>query len=340
LQEPTGHPLVGFFELVIAEKERPMSSIPLRVAACALAIASAQAQASCGSAFCSLLTDWSSGAAGLGASDYVDLRYEYIDQSQPRSGSQRVAVGALPRHHDEVSTKNRNLVANYTHTFANDWGLSITAPLAARDHFHIHNHRGAKLDERWNFREAGDVSVTARYRIPSKDAAPRTGAAGFLFGLKLPTGRTSITNSAGDLAERSLQPGSGSVDAIVGGFYQKDLGGSSSWFMQATLQHAIRGSDFKPGTKLAADIGYARSVTERLSVAVQLNAVFKRRDSGPLAEPADSGGRSLFLSPGVSYAVGESLRVYAVVQQPLYQYVNGVQLTAKNAVVVGINGRF
>ncbi|HSH90940.1 MAG TPA: transporter [Ramlibacter sp.] len=318
-----------------------MSPSISRVAAFAFAVACTQTHASCGSAFCSLLTDWSSGAAGLGASDFVDLRYESIDQSQPRSGSQKVAVGAIPRHHDEVSTRNRNLVANYTHNFANEWGVSITAPLAARDHFHIHNHRGARIDERWTFREAGDVSVIARYRVPAAaDAAPSAGAAGFLFGVKLPTGRTSIRNGAGDLAERSLQPGSGSVDAIVGAFYQKELGASSSWFTQATLRHAIRGRDFKPGAQLAADIGYAHSVTDRLSVALQLNAVLKRRDSGPLGEPADSGGRFLFLSPGVSYAVGESLRVYAVYQQPIYQYVNGVQLTAKNAVVVGINGRF
>ena len=49
---------------------------------------------------------------------------------------------------------------------------------------------------------------------------------------------------------------------------------------------------------------------------------------GAQAEPDDSGGRSLFLSPGVGYAVSKDVQLYGFLQLPLYQYVNGVQLTA------------
>jgi hypothetical protein len=68
--------------------------------------------------------------------------------------------------------------------------------------------------------------------------------------------------------------------------------------------------------------------------------VVKARDHGAQAEPDDSGSRSLFLSPGVSYKMGEMFRVYGYWQQPLYQHVNGVQLTARRAVVVGVSTRF
>jgi len=64
------------------------------------------------------------------------------------------------------------------------------------------------------------------------------------------------------------------------------------------------------------------------------------KDSGINAEPEDSGGRSLFISPGVSIAVTQDVRVYGFLQAPLYQYVNGVQLTADKAAVVGISARF
>jgi len=64
------------------------------------------------------------------------------------------------------------------------------------------------------------------------------------------------------------------------------------------------------------------------------------KDSGINAEPEDSGGRSLFLSPGVSVAVTRDVRVYGFLQVPLYQYVNGVQLTADKAVVIGLSARF
>ena len=58
------------------------------------------------------------------------------------------------------------------------------------------------------------------------------------------------------------------------------------------------------------------------------------------AEPGDSGGRSLFLSPGVSVSVAKDVRVYGFVQVPVYQYVNGVQLTADRAAVIGLSTRF
>lgn len=51
-------------------------------------------------------------------------------------------------------------------------------------------------------------------------------------------------------------------------------------------------------------------------------------------------GRSLFISPGLSYALTDKLQVYGFLQLPVYQYVNGVQLTAKHAVAIGISGRF
>jgi hypothetical protein len=73
---------------------------------------------------------------------------------------------------------------------------------------------------------------------------------------------------------------------------------------------------------------------------VQLNAVFKRPDSGAQAEPEASGRQSLFLSPGLSCKIGEMFRVYGYVQLPLVQHVNGVQLTASRALVVGVSTRF
>jgi len=63
-------------------------------------------------------------------------------------------------------------------------------------------------------------------------------------------------------------------------------------------------------------------------------------DSGAQAEPEESGGRFVSISPGLSYAVSQTLQVYAFVQLPVYQYVNGVQLTASKAFVAGVSGRF
>ena len=320
----------------------PIMPTPVRYLAIAAflgAVLALPAHASCGSAYCSINTDWALEPAGLIEGGLFDLRYENIDQSQPRAGSRKVQVGEIPHHHDEVSTKNQNLIGTFSRNFDSGWGFAVTAPFVDRSHLHIHNHGGGQIPERWDFREIGDLRATGRYQTTLSSDGLNTG--GFTFGLKLPTGRTNVANAGGDLAERSLQPGTGTTDAILGAFFHQRFGRSASWFTNAQYQHALNSrGDFKPGPQFAADIGYAQSLVDNLTGVLQLNAIFKGRDQGAEAEPNDSGGRSLFLSPGVSYQVSEVMRLYAYYQHPLYQYVNGVQLTASKAFVVGFSRRF
>lgn len=300
------------------------------------------AQASCGSAFCSIATDWASDALGIAEGSVLDIRYEYIRQDQPRTGSRRIAVGAIQHHHDEVRTTNRNLLVNYSRGYASGWGFSVMAPLVDRDHLHIHNHHGEQIPEEWNFRELGDLRVTGRYQAPlgEQEHGPRN--AGVVWGLKLPTGRTRIANGNGDTAERSLQPGSGTTDAVLGAFIHQQFADSvAAWFAQAQVQHPLaRHRDFAPGTQWTVDVGYSRRVLHRLSALVQLNAAVKQRDRGAEAEPDDSGSRAVFLSPGLAYDITDGMRLYAFFQQPLYQHVNGVQLTARRAFTAGLATRF
>ena len=307
--------------------------------AAALAGATATAQASCGSAFCSINSDWTTDALGLAEGAVLDVRYEHIRQDQPRTGSRRIGIGEIRHHHDEVRTTNQNLLVNYSRSFASGWGYALVVPLVDRDHLHIHHHGAADVPEQWNFRALGDVRVTGRYQWPHEDGA---GSTGVLFGLKLPTGRIGLANDQGAVAERGLQPGTGSTDAIAGAFVHRQLADhASSWFAQVQLQHPLDSrADFAPGGQLAGDVGYAHRLGTRWAALVQLNAVAKQRDRGAQAEPADSGSRSLFLSPGLSYQVSDGMRVYAFYQQPLHQSVNGVQLTASRAITVGLATRF
>jgi hypothetical protein len=306
--------------------------------AAATLLAATAAHASCGSAFCSVNTDWASDALGLAEGAVLDLRYEYINQDQPRTGTRRIAVGEIPHHHDEVSTANRNLLVNYSRSFASGWGYSVGLPIVDRKHFHIHHHDGGLVPERWDFRKIGDLRLTGRYQQP---VGTGSSTAGVIFGVKLPTGRTGVGNDDGDIAERSLQPGTGTTDAILGAFFHQQLSDTGSWFAQAQLQQPLyKHHGFAPGAQLTLDLGYARRLGEKFAGLLQLNAVVKRRDRGAEAEPEDSGSRSLFLSPGLSYDLTDRMRVYAFYQHPLHQSVNGVQLTARRAIAVGLATRF
>jgi hypothetical protein len=300
------------------------------------------ALASCGAAFCTVNSNWTSENAMTEPGSTFDLRFEYIKQDQPRAGSDKVAVGQIPHHHDEVRTLNRNLLATYTRTLDSGWAMSVVAPITDRDHLHIHNHRGAQIPETWKFTELGDVRVLGGYQLPYVGDPTRPASAGITFGLKLPTGKTNVANAEGEVAERSLQPGTGTTDAIVGAYYHRKMPQSdASWFAQAQYQHALHShDDFRPGDQFGIDLGYRHSLTDKWGALVQVNFLVKHRDSGAQAEPEDSGGRFAFVSPGLSYALSDSMRVYGFVQLPLYQHVNGVQLTASKALVVGISTRF
>src|SRR5260221_14281175 len=104
------------------------------------------AAASCGSAFCSINTNWDVQGATAEPGLRADLRYEYIRQDQPMSGSRKVAVGEIPRHHDEVGTTNRNWLPSIDYGGPGRGGnppFSLSSPA----HQHNPNHMGAKTEE-------------------------------------------------------------------------------------------------------------------------------------------------------------------------------------------------
>lgn len=273
----------------------------------------------------------------------LDLRFEYIDQDQPTTGSRRIGFGEIRRHHDELRTINRNYLATFDYTFDQSWGMSATLPLTSRSHAHVHNHGGAQLLETWDFTRAGDVRVLGRRQWMHENAEQqRLSFFGINFGLKIPTGEFDVKNAAGQLAERSLQPGSGTTDLLLGGFFSHVVPAwSSSWFVQALWQAPLNErEDYRPGRRISLDAGYRYEITGRIGLMLQLNTLYRARDRGLEAEPQDSGGRFVSLSPGVSYAIAKNLQLYAFVQKPLYQYVNGVQLTADWSALAGVNVRF
>ena len=301
-----------------------------------------EAAASCGSAFCMVNTNWNVESAWIEPGARVDLRFEYIDQDQPRAGSRKVGVGEIPQHHDEIRTINRNWLGTFDYTFNDKWGMSATLPIVSRDHSHIHHHMGEDLPEAWHFTELGDARVLGRRQWHAESApAERLDFFGATFGLKLPTGRTDVRNAEGELAERTLQPGSGTTDLLLGGYFRRVLGAGSSWFADVLWQQPLDSHDeFRPGKRVTLDVGYRREMTDRLGLMLQLNFLHRARDSGDQAEPDDSGGKFLFLSPGFSYALGKNLQLYTFLQLPLYQYVNGVQLVATRSFVFGVSTRF
>jgi hypothetical protein len=106
--------------------------------------------------------------------------------------------------------------------------------------------------------------------------------------------------------------------------------GQASW-SQALNSH----EDFRPGTRVELSAGWSHAISHELGTVLQLNLRRRGRDSGAQSEPDNSGSTTLDLSPGITVGVGAASTLYAYVQLPLYQKMNGIQLVPRRAFALG-----
>lgn len=299
------------------------------------------ASASCGSAFCVLNTNWDiQGVQTESGRTKLDLRYEFIKQDQLRSGTRNISPAEDTGDATELKSINRNLVATVDYAFDPQWGISALLPLVSRSHSHIADPTGAATLETWNFARLSDMKILGRYQF--EQAAHTSDSYGVQFGLKLPSGDFRVANADGTVAERALQPGTGSTDLLFGGYYSYHPAYQGmGWFAQAQYQRAVATRDgFRPGGQFSLSGGMAYHFSDNAALLFQVNGLVKRKDDGINAEPSLSGGRYVFASPGLSYAIRKDTQLYGFLQLPLYRNVNGIQLTADEAVIVGISTQF
>jgi len=311
------------------------------LASLAFAAYAAPSAASCGSAFCVLNTMWSTqGVPSDPGTVRLDLRYEYVDQKELRSGRHRIAAEDDTSDTLEQRTLNRNWLTTIDYAYSKNWSFTAQLPVVNRSHSHIADPTGAATEENWNFTKVGDARVLGTYRVPS-EKNPLV-SYGLTFGVKLPTGDYRVQNSDGAVAERALQPGTGSTDLILGAFYSgAALTSEASWWVQALVQEAVATKDeFRPGNQYQLNLGYRQPFAHDLRGLLQLNTLVKNRDSGAEAEPDLSGSTTVFVSPGLSWSATHDFELYGFVQLPVYRYVNGVQLSASRAYVIGASMRF
>ena len=322
-------------------KHRMRPPAPRALAAIAAVVAvphTLPAIASCGSAACLVNTQWQiHGIPTEAGGTLFQLQYDYIKQDTLLAGSKKTSVAPEDADALEQKTISQTLIASLDYSFNRDWGVTVTLPLVDRNHDHLADPYEEPTPESWKFTRLGDLRAVGRYRF----AATPSWNAGVQAGLVLPTGPTDVANADGVVAERSLQPGTGATSGVVGLYANYATQGGSLWFAQLQFQGAMATKDdYRPGNQLLLTGGVSWPVTDSVALLGQLNALWRGRDSGANAEAEDSGGRSFFFSPGVSYTVSPSAQIYAFAQLPLYRYVNGTQLAVNWAAVGGVTFRF
>jgi hypothetical protein len=292
------------------------------------------ARASCGSASCPLDLNALNAPPQGGFS--LDLSFEYIDQDRVRGHSEFVP------EHSELRTINRSATLLLRYAPSDRLQLSVSAPYLARTHQHLHDAEA----ERWQLDGVGDVQLQARGRI--------TPHLWLIGGVKLPTGGDDDRNAEGERAEVTIQPGSGSTDVVVGMAFesgttrrphvQGSMGNVARipYFGSITYRRNGRGAlDHRVGNEWQLNGGTAYPLTQRLEALLQANVRRRARDVSP-DDPQDAvftGGTYAFVSPGLRFNTARGA-LYALVQLPVYQHVNGIQLVARRNWIGGVQTRF
>ena len=312
-------------------------------------LSSGIAHAGCGTTVCSINTNWDEhGMSHPGWN--ADLRYSYSRADTLRSGSHKIAADTSADEVENLRTINKMVALNLDYTYDENWGVMLHLPFISRDHEHNlgpYVGNASAGYESFHASAWGDAKVAGNYRWSLTEA--EHSEVGVKFGLKLNTGKKDFAFAQTGVVpnETTLQPGNGSTDLILGTFWhQANKGSDWSWFAQGTLQNSIRSSaTFRPGKQLNLDGGTRYAFNSKLSGLLQLNVQWNDKDSGISAAltptgTASSGGRSLAITPGLSYAMTPVAQIYGLIQVPIYQYVNGEQLTARSSFFVGLSHRF
>ncbi|MGH8211971.1 MAG: transporter [Rhodanobacteraceae bacterium] len=330
----------------------------------------AHACATCG---CTLSTD---AATGYSAQTgwRVNFEYVWLDQDELRRGNDgaspqeiidRPADPFAEESEIERDTYNRyiNLAVSW-HPNA-DWSLSLLAPFVRRDHTTYgefappfqpayvspQNISGTRVSG------LGDIKLLVGYQgfLPTRNF-------GVVAGLKLPTGRYGGGNEDGVLTgdpvlfnsgplrgealDASLQPGTGSTDAIVGAYWfqpvSQDFDAFANGQFQAAVSHRMDtpGVEFRPGNQFSLNLGLRYEAHPDWVPQLQLNLLRKSADQGALADRADSAGTVAYLSPGISVSLRRNLQAYGFVQVPVYSRLDGYQLFPRWAATLGLSMAF
>jgi len=312
--------------------------------------------AACASCGCTLSSDWQN----MGTSDEpglrMDLRYDYLNQNQLRSGTGTISPSAASQivnngnpQEVEKYTKNQYLTLGADYSFNSAWGVNLQLPYIQRTHSTLGTASdgitagtgGGQYDSSTS--SIGDIKLVGRYQgLVSEHHI------GLMLGLKLPTGSYTRTGNSTDPdapgaapIDRGLQPGTGTTDAIIGIFSSGQLNHDWSYFVQAMYQAALNSRDeYRPGNGSNLNFGLRYEGFEGVTPLVQINARHVAHDTGANADTTSTGGNLVYVSPGAVVPLSRQLSVYGFVQLPAYQNVRGVQLAPKFTASAGVRYAF
>ena len=270
-----------------------------------------------------------------GPGGMVWTEYDYVGQSQNWSGLGPSAAGNNPHKLIETSW----LQGGFQYFFNEKWGASVVVPSANRivraeseDGMEVQQGEAATAPKTFTKQwwGIGDLRLNGYYTGFSPDMST-----GVNLGMKFATGNWTVPD-----IDRDNQIGTGSTDILVGFFHRHriTMDAKWSWFADAQLDApVITQAGYTPGLQFNGTAGVYYTGLKLGGVKIrplgQMLFVNRASDSGPAADPRNTGYQQLSLSPGIEFDF-KKVRLYADAELPVMNNVVGNQLIAPCTVKV------
>lgn len=217
--------------------------------------------------------------------------------------------------HSRRTDSNYSAIIGYGIT--DNLSLTLQLPYVEKRTREVEEHDF--LGEKESSSGIGDVIVFGKYRFYNK----LFGAAAIL-GVKTPTGETDEESSNDLRFGPEEQPGTGSTDFIFGMAVNKSFG---HFTIDGSILYQLKGTgsqDYEFGDIVRANIESAYTIKERnrypgLELLAGVNAQFAEKDHHNAERISDSGGTTVFFSPGLSSEITENLNASASIMFPILQ---------------------
>jgi hypothetical protein len=189
-----------------------------------------------------------------------------------------------------------------------------------------------------------DLFINAKYRL----LHGQPGNLAIVGGVKFPVGRDDVKLSNGEGLEPSSQPGTGAYDYQFGLGYSRFL--TSHLTVDASVLYTLRTrhDQFKVGDRFDAGAALAYRLTESIKsfpqwrVFGEANYIWLGKDDAGDDEGINnnSGGNTLYLTPGVRVRFNEHAALTVAPSFPVWQDLNGDQIESQFKLAVTFSYSF
>ena len=202
-----------------------------------------------------------------------------------------------------------------------------------------HDEEPEEVHDRGDSQGIGDIILSGQYRFLNLKESNLESS--LVFGLKLPTGKTGETDSHGEKFEAEFQPGSGSWDPMIGLAATKRFGLLS---LDASILYNF-GTEGSQDTNLGDTFLYNLALSYRvlqkgkgsLDLILEANGEWIEKQEISGVKDENSGGNTVFVSPGMRFTYDNKWSGYVSVGLPAIQDLNGIQNDLTIRTIVGVS---